>query len=125
MANWSKIECNCSITYTLAVVGGKWKWLILHLLAENDVLRYGGLKSRLPAITHKMLSQQLKELEADQLLHRKEYHQIPPKVEYSLTVKGQTLLPILKCMATWGDANKPAAERFEKSGSCRRIEEEK
>lgn len=108
MANWSKTGCSCAITYTLAVVGGKWKWLLLHLLSENDVLRYGELKSKLPSITHKMLSQQLKELEADQLLHREEYRQIPPKVEYSLTAKGKTLLPILKCMAAWGEANRPS-----------------
>jgi DNA-binding HxlR family transcriptional regulator len=106
MATWSKTECNCSINYTLAVVGGKWKWLILYRLSETEVLRYGELKSKLSSITHKMLSQQLKELEADRLVHREEYRQIPPKVEYSLTAKGKTLLPILECMAVWGENNK-------------------
>lgn len=107
MKTWSKAESNCSISYTLAIVGGKWKWLILCKLFESGVLRYGELKKKLPSITHKMLSQQLKELEAEQLLHREEYHQIPPKVEYSLTAKGKTLLPILECMGKWGDENKP------------------
>lgn len=108
MANWSREECDCSIIYTISVVGGKWKWLILYKLSENGVLRYGQLKKILPAITHKMLSQELKELEAEQLIHRKEYHQIPPKVEYSLTAKGKTLLPILDLMSKWGDENKPS-----------------
>ncbi len=107
MANWSINECNCSIIYTLSVVGGKWKWLILYKLSQNGVQRYGELKKTLPAITHKMLTQQLKELEAEQLIHREEYHQIPPKVEYSLTAKGNTLIPILNCMSEWGMKNRP------------------
>ncbi|SDE29795.1 winged helix-turn-helix transcriptional regulator [Sporomusa acidovorans] len=106
MANWPK-NCNCPITYTLSIVGGKWKWLILYKLSENRVLRYGELKRALPPITHKMLSQQLKELELEQLIHREEYHQIPPKVEYSLTDKGKTLMPILTCMSEWGRKNGP------------------
>lgn len=107
MANWSE-NCNCPITYTLSIVGGKWKWLMLYKLSEHRVLRYGELKRALPPITHKMLSQQLKELELEQLIHREEYHQIPPKVEYSLTNKGKTLLPILACMSKWGKENGPS-----------------
>ncbi len=110
MTKWSKNECDCSIVYTLSIVGGKWKWLILYKLSESGVLRYGELKKKVPAITHKMLSQQLKELEAELLIHREEYHQIPPKVEYSLTKKGGTLLPILDGMSQWGDANKPSQQ---------------
>lgn len=109
MANWSS-SCDCSIVYTLSVVSGKWKWLILYRLYTNRVLRYGELKNVLPGITHKMLSQQLKELEAEQLIYREEYHQIPPKVEYSLTAKGKTLLPILELMAEWGKENRPATQ---------------
>ena len=86
--------------------GGKWRWLIIYKLSENGILRYGELKKALPPITHKMLSQELKELEAQKLIHREEYHQIPPIVEYSLTEKGQTLLPILDLMSKWGDENK-------------------
>jgi DNA-binding HxlR family transcriptional regulator len=107
MAKWSSGECDCAITYTLSIVGGKWKWLILYRLSENGVLRYGELKKILPTITHKMLSQQLKELEAEQLIHREEYHQIPPKVEYAVTEKGKTLLPILDLMSKWGKENRP------------------
>lgn len=111
MAKWSNDEYNCAITYTLSIVGGKWKWLILYRLSENGILRYGELKKILPAITHKMLSQQLKELEAEQLIHREEYRQIPPKVEYWLTPKGNTLLPILNLMSQWGKENRPARQQ--------------
>lgn len=106
MANSAR-NWDCSITYTISVVGGKWKWLIMYRLSANGVLRYGELKKILPSITHKMLSQQLKELEAEQLIHREEYHQVPPKVEYSLTAKGKTLIPILDLMSEWGSKNKP------------------
>lgn len=107
MEKWSEREFKCPIVYTLAVVGGKWKWLILYKLSENSCLRYGELKRAMPPITHKMLSQQLKEMENDQLVYRQEYHQIPPKVEYSLTEKGKTLIPILNFMSNWGRANRP------------------
>lgn len=108
---WSPGECNCSVAYTLSIVGGKWKWLILYKLWANEIQRYGELKRSIPHITHKMLSQQLKELESEKLIFRNEYHQIPPKVEYSLTDKGNTFIPILQQMAKWGDANKPVVKR--------------
>lgn len=121
MANWTLQQCNCSIVYTLSVVSGKWKWLILYRLASHQQLRYGELKRTLPNITHKMLSRELKELEAENLVHREEYHQIPPKVEYSLTAKGQTLLPILELMRCWGADNRPDQEDFSatESSACR------
>lgn len=96
---------NCPVEYTLSIIGGKWKPVILWHLASDGVKRYGEIKKSLNGITHKMLSTQLKELEADDLIHRKEYHQIPPKVEYSLTQKGKTLIPILKIMCEWGKEN--------------------
>ncbi|HWR10090.1 helix-turn-helix domain-containing protein [Sporomusa sp.] len=107
MTNCSMSECDKSVAYTLSVVGGKWKWIILAILFQNGVQRYGQIKKSIAAITHKMLSQQLKELEAEQLIHRKEYQQIPPKVEYSLTEKGKTLIPILQFMADWGTKHRP------------------
>lgn len=107
MKKWSPKECKCSVAYTLSVVGGKWKWLILFKLFQDGVQRYGEIKKNIPLITHKMLSLQLKELEAERLIHREEYHQIPPKVEYSLTEKGETLIPILELMSQWGTKNKP------------------
>lgn len=92
----------CPMQYTLSIMGGKWKLLILWQLAAGGVSRYGEVKRGVAGITHKMLSQQLKELEADGLIHREEYHQIPPKVEYSLTEKGVSLIPVLRTMCDWG-----------------------
>jgi DNA-binding HxlR family transcriptional regulator len=108
MNKWSASDCLCPVVYTLSIVGGKWKWVILYKLFQNGIQRYGELKKNIPSITHKMLSQQLKELEAEDLIQRKEYQQIPPKVEYSLTAKGKTVIPILELMSDWGERNKPA-----------------
>lgn len=92
--------------YTLSVVGGKWKMLILYLLAENQPVRFNDMKRKIGAITFKTLSYQLKELEADGMVRRKEYPQIPPKVEYSLTQKAETLLPVLEQLCEWGEKNR-------------------
>jgi DNA-binding HxlR family transcriptional regulator len=86
---------------TLDLFGGKWKSLILWHLGENT-LRYSELKKSLPKITQKMLTQQLRELEQDELVTRVIYPQVPPKVEYSLTDAGKSLLPILTAMYQWG-----------------------
>jgi DNA-binding HxlR family transcriptional regulator len=86
---------------TIDLIGGKWKSLILWHLGENT-LRFSVLKKMLPQITQKMLTQQLRELEQDGLLQRFVYTQVPPKVEYSLTGEGKTLLPILESMCQWG-----------------------
>lgn len=86
---------------TIDLIGGKWKSLILWHLGENT-LRFSELKKALPKVTQKMLTQQLRELEHDELVTRFIYTQVPPKVEYSLTDAGKTLLPILKTMYQWG-----------------------
>lgn len=101
MAKCEIDKIQCPIDYTLSIVGGKWNWLIIYELSQYKVLRYGELKKILTNITHKMLSQQLKSLEAEGLVNRTEYHQIPPKVEYSLTDKAKTLVPILDLMYEW------------------------
>jgi DNA-binding HxlR family transcriptional regulator len=98
---------DCPITYTISIFERKWKWLIIYVLSEEKTLRYGELKRCLPTITHKMLSQELKELEKLQLISRKVYDQIPPKVEYSLTRRGVSLIPILDLMCSWGEKNRP------------------
>ena len=90
---------------TLAVIDGKWKLRILYELACETTLRYGELKRNILPITHKMLSTQLKELESDGMVIRKEYPQVPPKVEYSLSPKGLSFLPILDDMCNWGAKN--------------------
>jgi len=99
-------DYECPLSYTLSIVGGKWKCLILYTLSQNGVLRYGELKKNLSSITHRILSQQLKELAVEQMIERKEYQQSPPKVEYSMTTKGKSLLPILHLMNEWGKENR-------------------
>lgn len=91
--------------YTLSLINGKWKLLILYNLGKYHVLRYNELQRILEKITYRTLSSTLKELESDGLVHREEYPQIPPKVEYSLTEKGRSLLPILAAMCDWGEKN--------------------
>ena len=91
----------CPVELSLSVLQGKWKILILWHL-RNDVLRYSELRKMMPKITHKMLSQQLKELEADGIVFREVYPVVPPKVEYSLTQEGLTLVPMLEALQQWG-----------------------
>lgn len=92
--------------YTMSVVGGKWKMIILYLLAEKQTVRFNEMKRQLGVITFKTLSSQLKELEGDGMVKRKEYPQVPPKVEYSLTDKAKTLLPVLEQLCDWGVKNR-------------------
>lgn len=102
----SELENNttsCPIEHTLKLIGGKWKLIILWHLNEKNIMRYGELKRELHNITHKMLSQQLKELQSNGFINRNEYYQIPPKVEYSLTDHGKSMIPILKSIASWGN----------------------
>jgi DNA-binding HxlR family transcriptional regulator len=106
MKKWSADEGNCSISYTLSVAGGRWKWLVLYKLFKNNVMRYGEIKRSLPSITHKMLSQVLNELRNDDLIERIDYAQVPPKVEYHLNERGKSLIPILELMAEWGSENR-------------------
>lgn len=94
-------EYKCGIDVTLAVVGGKWKASILWHLAQ-ETMRFSDLQRQFSDTTRKMLTQQLRELEADGLVHREVYPQVPPKVEYSLTSKGKTIFPILAQMCEWG-----------------------
>ncbi|MFC7371964.1 winged helix-turn-helix transcriptional regulator [Fictibacillus iocasae] len=95
-------KLKCSIEYTLNKVGGKWKLVILWHLAYDGMHRYNELRRLLPGITHKMLSQQLKELEQDGLIIRTQYNEMPPRVEYSISEKGCTLKPLLQIMHEWG-----------------------
>ena len=95
----------CPVTTTLSVIGGKWKPIILFTL-EKEKKRFGEIKKMIPAISQKMLTQQLRELEADGIVHRKVYPVVPPKVEYSMTDYGRTLSPILKAMVDWGEKHK-------------------
>lgn len=95
---------SCPMLATLNVIGGKWKPIILHMLSSGS-MRFGVLKKNIPPVSQKMLTQQLRELEADGIISRKVYAQVPPKVEYSLTDRGATLKPILERLYTWGEKN--------------------
>lgn len=101
-------EClnGTGFSYTLSLINGKYKMTILYTLMEFGVVRFNEMKRYIGEISYKTLSSALKELEADQLVHREEYPQIPPKVEYSLTARGKSLIPILDAMCDWGLANR-------------------
>ena len=91
-----------TVELSLDVVGGKWKMLIIWILKDGPV-RYGELRRSLPKITHKMLTQQLRELEQTDLIIRAVYPEIPPKVEYSLTLLGKSVIPIIDVLREWGE----------------------
>ena len=93
---------NCLVETTLAVIGGRWKVLILQQLFDG-VKPFNELHRALSGVTHKTLTQQLRELEADGVIARKVFAQIPPKVEYSLTLLGKTLKPVLTAMHKWAE----------------------
>jgi DNA-binding HxlR family transcriptional regulator len=101
-------ECfrSTGFSYTLSLINGKYKMTILYVLAEFGVVRFNEMKKYIDEISYKTLSSTLKELEADKLVHREEYPQIPPKVEYSLTERGKSLIPILETMCDWGEENR-------------------
>ena len=94
-------ETHCPVATTIDLIGGKYKALILWHLADAT-LRFSELRSRITSATPKMLTQQLRELETQSLIHREVYPVIPPKVEYSLTELGHSLMPILVAMRDWG-----------------------
>ncbi|HSQ32764.1 MAG TPA: helix-turn-helix domain-containing protein [Gemmatimonadaceae bacterium] len=100
-----KIACahtSCPVERTLAVIGGVWKTILVRELLEGT-RRYGQLRRMLPGVTHKVLTQQLRELEVDGVVHRDVYAEVPPRVEYSLTPLGRELAPLLEGMHTWGE----------------------
>ena len=93
-------------SYTMALISGKHKMAILYCLMKFEPVRFNEMKRFLENITDKTLSSNLKELESDNLIIRKEYPQIPPKVEYSLSEKGKTLMEVLGQLCLWGEKNK-------------------
>jgi len=94
----------CSVEATLSLIDGKWKCVILFHLLEATV-RFNQLRRLIPNLTQRMLTAQLRELEADGLIVRKIYPQVPPKVEYSLAPLGQSLTPVLAALKDWGDTH--------------------
>ncbi len=105
------LNVNCPVAATLHLIGGKYKALLLWHLSGR-VLRFNQLRQLVPEATPKMLTQQLRELEQDGLINRKVYPVVPPKVEYSLTPRGESLFPILEAMYSWG------ANLMQSQGKC-------
>ena len=91
----------CAMEMTFDLIGGKWKALLLWNLSVRT-LRFGELQRQFPSLTQKMLTQQLRELARDGLIERKSYNEMPPRVEYSLTEFGLTIMPVLHAMNHWG-----------------------
>lgn len=102
MPNLGEKSFNCEKELTLSIIGGKWKMLILWHLGKEGTKRFGELKNLIPGITQRMLVTQLRELEEHLIVHREIYPVVPPKVEYSLTDQGRSLIPILDSMYEWG-----------------------
>lgn len=93
-------------SYTLSLISGKHKMVILYCLMEFETVRFNEMRRYLKTVTDKTLSSNLKELEADRLIRRIEYPQIPPKVEYSLTERGKSLMKVLDQLCVWGENNR-------------------
>ena len=93
-------------SYTLSLISGKYKMVILYCLMEFELVRFNALRRYLKKVSDKTLSQNLRELEQDGLIHKTIYPQIPPKVEYSLTARGKSLMKVLDQLCTWGENNR-------------------
>lgn len=104
----------CPVAFTVNVIGGKWKSLILfHLMSGTK--RFNELRRLMPDVTQRMLTLQLRELETDRVIHREIYREVPPKVEYSLTELGNTLAPLVSAMREWGAAHESTILEFRRS----------
>ena len=97
--------------YTFSLISGKYKMIILYCLKEYETVRFNEMRRYLKHVSDKMLSSSLKELERDGLVLRTEYPQVPPKVEYSLTERGKSLIPILDMMCEWGEKHRLPSRR--------------
>ncbi|WP_449622419.1 winged helix-turn-helix transcriptional regulator [Robertmurraya sp. Marseille-Q9965] len=98
-------EFNCEKEFTLSLINGKWKITIIYYLGTNGKLRFSEIKKLFPKISHKVLTAQIRELEADGIVSRRVYPEVPPRVEYSLTELGESLMPIVLMMYEWGKKN--------------------
>ncbi len=104
----------CPVAFTVDVIGGKWKSLILfHLMSGTK--RFNELRRLMPDVTQRMLTLQLRELETDKVIHREIYREVPPKVEYSLTALGNTLAPLISAMREWGAVHERAILAFRRA----------
>ncbi|MUM78562.1 transcriptional regulator [Pseudodesulfovibrio sp. F-1] len=103
----------CSVELTLQIIGGKWKPIIMYRLGDGGVLRFSEIRRSIPNITQKMLTQQLRELEADGVVSRKVHPQVPPRVDYSLTELGMSVMPVIESLCQWGKRYEQWAARGE------------
>ncbi len=101
---WTRITAAEGVEEALRMLEGRWKFLILFQLFGGQVMRFSDLERAIPAVTQKMLAQQLRQLEKDGIVHRTVYPVVPPKVEYSLTPWGQSLCPVLDAILKWASA---------------------
>lgn len=104
----------CPVTRTMSIIGGKWKPIILNVIGDRSI-RFGKLNQLIPAISNKVLANELKELELHGLVKRKEYKEVPLRVEYELSAAGSSLMPILHALANWG--NTIVAKKIIKKGA--------
>ncbi len=105
-ARHTRLDCSpgCSVEAAISLIDGKWKCVILFQLLRGT-LRFNEIRRRVPGVTQRMLTNQLRELEADGLIVRQVYAEVPPKVEYSLSPLGRSMEPVLVALKVWGDAN--------------------
>ena len=97
---------DCPLTYALNIIGGKWRLPIIWALSKNGTMRYNELRRSIGDITNMMLTQSLKDLESYDIIYRKQFMEVPPRVEYSLTKNGEELITALKTLANWGKKKK-------------------
>ena len=105
-ARHTRLDCSpgCSVEAAISLIDGKWKCVILFQLGRGT-LRFNEIRRRVPGVTQRMLTNQLRELEADGLIRRRVYAEVPPRVEYSLSLLGRSMEPVLAALKDWGDAN--------------------
>jgi DNA-binding HxlR family transcriptional regulator len=109
-------EYICSVEAAINEIGGKWKSLVLCSL-KDGTLRFSEINNKLPDISQRMLTKTLRELEKDRIISRKVYPEVPPKVEYSLTPKGESVLPILDSLCEWGKKYGENEENWEENST--------
>lgn len=114
-----RLDCSpgCAVEATLTLIDGKWKGVILfHLL--DGTLRFNEIRRKLPSVTQRMLTHQLREMEADGLISRTVFPQVPPRVDYALTERGRSLQPVLMALKQWGDANADLFPQMQPVEAC-------
>jgi DNA-binding HxlR family transcriptional regulator len=117
-----RLDCSpsCAVEAALDLIDGKWKGVVLYHLLERTH-RFSEIRRRLPNVTQRMLTNQLRELEADDLIVRKVYPEVPPKVEYSLSARGRSLEPVILALKAWADANVDLSQSTPPASRSREI----